>query len=144
MCVYPEDLYFDNVPLLHVASLGAVGPGTWYFDYPHQTIYFANNPSGHVVEASVTSTAFSGSASNVTISGLIVEKYAVPAQFGAIGDQYPGPNWIVTNNEVRLNHSGGIYLQAAAQPVRTTSTITGKKELAVPATTYWWKATSFL
>jgi len=110
MCMYPEDLYFDNVPLLHVASVAAVGPGSWYFDYPNQIIYFANDPTGHLVETSVTRSAFSGSAANVTISGLIVEKYAVPAQFGAIGDQYPGPNWTITNNEVRLNHSGGILL----------------------------------
>ena len=109
-CMYPEDLYFDNLPLLHVASLAAVVSGAWYFDYPNQRIYFADDPTGHLVETSVTRSAFSGSATNVTISGLVVEKYAVPAQFGAIGDQYPGPNWTVTNNEVRWNHSGGISL----------------------------------
>src|SRR5580658_2168088 len=114
MCQYPEDLYFDNVPLLHVASLSAVGPGSWYFDYPNHNIYFFDNPSGHVVEASVTRSAFSGPAANVTISGLTIEKYAVPAQFGAIGDQYPGPNWTVSNNEVRLNHGTGISLQSGS------------------------------
>src|SRR5580658_5299952 len=114
MCQYPEDLYFDNVPLLHVASLSAVGPGSWYFDYPHHNIYFLDNPSGHLVETSVTRSAFWGSAANVTISGLTVEKYAIPAQFGAIGDQYPGLNWTVTNNEVRSNHGGGIYLRSGS------------------------------
>jgi len=115
MCVYPEDLYFDNVPLLHVASLSAVGPGSWYFDYPNHNIYFFDNPNGHVVEASVTRSAFSGPAANVSISGLTVEKYAIPAQFGAIGDQYPGPNWTVTNNEVRWNHGTGITLLGGSQ-----------------------------
>jgi Right handed beta helix region len=110
MCEYPEDLFFDNLPLLHVASLSAVVHGSWYFDYPNHNIYCFDDPSGHVVETSVTRSAFSGPAANVTISGLTVEKYAVPAQFGAIGDQYPGPNWMVTNNEVRWNHGGGIYL----------------------------------
>jgi hypothetical protein len=114
MCEYPEDLYFDNVPLLHVASLSAVGHGSWYFDYPNHNIYFFDNPSGHVVEASVTRSAFWGPAANVSISGLTVEKYAVPAQFGAIGDQYPGPNWTVSNNEVRLNHGTGISLQSGS------------------------------
>jgi hypothetical protein len=115
MCQYPEDLYFDNVPLLHVASVSAVGPGSWYFDYPNHNIYFFDNPNGHVVEASVTRSAFSGPAANVSISGLTVEKYAVPAQFGAIGDQYPGPNWTVTNNEVRWNHGTGINLATGSQ-----------------------------
>jgi parallel beta-helix repeat protein len=110
MCEYPEDLFFDNLPLLHVASLSAVGPGSWYFDYPNHNIYCFDNPSGHLVETSVTRSAFWGSAANVTISGLTVEKYAIPAQFGAIGDQYPGPNWIVKNNEVRWNHGTGINL----------------------------------
>jgi len=68
-----------------------------------------------VVEASVTRSAFWGSAADVTISGLTVEKYAIPAQFGAIGDQYPGPNWTVTNNEVRWNHGTGIALISSSQ-----------------------------
>ncbi len=110
MCTYPEDLYFDNIPLLHVSSLDAVGPGSWYFDYPNHNIYFADNPTGHLVETSVTRSAFSGPVSNVTITGFTIEKYAVPAQFGAIGDQYPGPNWTVTNNEIRWNHGAGISL----------------------------------
>ncbi len=108
MCTYPEDLYFDNIPLLHVSSLDAVGPGSWYFDYPNHNIYFADNPTGHLVETSVTRSAFSGPASNVTITGFTIEKYAVPAQFGAIGDQYPGPNWTVSGNEIRWNHGAGI------------------------------------
>jgi hypothetical protein len=114
MCQYPEDLYFDNVPLLHVASLSAVGPGSWYFDYPNHNIYFFDNPTGHLVETSVTRSAFWGPAANVTINGLTIEKYAIPAQFGAIGDQYPGPNWTVTNNEVRWNHGTGIALLSSS------------------------------
>lgn len=115
MCAYPEDLYFDSVPLLHVASLAQVVSGAWYFDYAANNIYFFDNPAGHVVEASVTRSAFSGSANNVMISGLIIEKYAVPAQFGAIGDQYPGNNWTVTSNEVRLVHGAGISLANGSQ-----------------------------
>ncbi len=108
--MYPEDLYFDSVPLFHAGSISAVGPGSWYFDYSARIIYFADNPAGHVVETSVTRSAFSGQATNVTVNGFIVEKYAIPAQFGAIGDQNPGSNWTVTNNEVKLNHGTGITL----------------------------------
>jgi len=114
-CYYPEDLFFDNVPLQHMTQLSDVGPGKWFFDYPNQTIYFVDNPAGHIVETSVTRSAFWGSASNVTISGLIVEMYAIPAQMGAIGDQYPGGGWIVTNNEVLLNHGRGINVGVNGQ-----------------------------
>jgi hypothetical protein len=109
-CIYPEDLFFDDRPLLHVANLSSVVPGAWFFDYPNHKIYFADDPHGHKVETSVARSAFSGPASGVTIRGLIVEKYAVPAQFGAIGDQHPGPNWTVAGNEVRWNHGAGMNI----------------------------------
>jgi parallel beta-helix repeat protein len=39
----------------------------------------------------------------------VVEKFATPAQQGAVGgEQTPSPGWIVQNNEVRLNHGLGI------------------------------------
>ncbi len=107
-CTHPEDLYVDDVPLTHVGLLSAVRSGTWFFDYDNARIYFADDPSGHIIETSVARSAFSGSASNVTISGLVIEKYAIPAQMGAIGDQTPGAGWIVNGNEVRLNHGLGI------------------------------------
>lgn len=116
-CAYPEDLYFDDRPLLHVADLGSVGPGAWFFDYANQKIYFADDPTGHKVEVSVMRSAFSGSASNVAISTLVIEKYAVPGQFGAIGDQYPGPNWLVINDELRWNHGTGINLGDGGQAI---------------------------
>jgi hypothetical protein len=46
----------------------------------------------------------------VTVAGLIIEKYAIPAQMGAIGDQYPAANWQIFGNEVRWNHGTGIHL----------------------------------
>lgn len=113
-CFYPEDLFIDGVPLFHAASIAAVVPGSWYFDYAGHNIFLADDPNGHMVEASVTRSAFWGPAANVTISGFTIEKYAVPAQMGAIGDQYPGNNWTVTNNEVRWNHGTGISLASGS------------------------------
>jgi Right handed beta helix region len=114
-CMHPEDLFFDGRPLLHVADISQVAPGTWFFDYVNQIVYFADDPSGHTVEISTARSAFYGPASNVTVQGLVVDKYAVPAQFGAIGDQSPGPNWKVLNNEVRWNHGTGITLGDGGQ-----------------------------
>lgn len=107
-CIYPEDLFMDDIPLIHVTTLAAVTTGSWYFDYSANNVYMADNPAGHKMEISTARRAFGGSVNNVTIKNLIIEKYAIPAQMGAIGDQYPGRNWIIENNEIRLNHGTGV------------------------------------
>jgi parallel beta-helix repeat protein len=127
MCATPEDLFFDDTPLLHVGDISQVAPGTWYFDYANHLIYFADNPTGHKVETSVARSAFWGPASNVTIQYLTIEKYAVPAQFGAIGDQYPGPNWTIQNNEIRWNHGVGINLGSGSQALNNYIHHNGQK-----------------
>jgi hypothetical protein len=116
-CLYPEDLYFDDKPLVHVTTLADVGPGKWFFDYPTYTIYFYDNPAGHKVETSVTPAAFDpGPANNVTIKGLTVEKFATPIIFGAVAgalgnaSSTTGANWLIENNEIRLNHGEGIRI----------------------------------
>ncbi len=106
-CDHAEDLYFDSVPLRHVNSLGEVGPGSWFFDYNANKIYFADDPTGRLVETSINNFAFDGNASNVVISNLTIEKYATPAQRGAInGDDSFG--WVVQHNIIQLNHGRGL------------------------------------
>ncbi len=126
-CVHPEDLYFDNTPLVHVNDLASVAPGTWFLDYDNQRIYFADDPTGHTVETSVARSAFYGQANQVTIQNLTIEKYAVPGQFGALGDQYPGPNWVVANNEIRWNHGVGINLTDGGQAINNRVHHNGEK-----------------
>jgi len=117
-CIYPEDLYFDNTPLIHVTTFADVGPGKWFFDYPGHTIYFYDDPSGHKVETSVTDAAFSpGPANDVTVKGLTIEKFATPMMTGAIGgvgtgvgNETAGANWVVESNEIRLNHADGVRI----------------------------------
>jgi hypothetical protein len=116
-CIYPEDLYFDGVPLVHVTALTNVGSGTWFFDYTNHIIYFYDNPAGHTVETSVVPSAFAlGPANNVTIQGLTVEKFAAPIHKAAIGgcassgSPTTGMNWLVENNEIRLNHAEGVKI----------------------------------
>jgi parallel beta-helix repeat protein len=107
-CPYPEQLFINNVLLKHVSSLGAVGPGSWYFDYTADKIYFVDDPRGKKVETSVTPRAFDSYASNVTIRGLIIEKYANPAGRGVIGHVAAGPGWVVEDNVIRWNFGVGI------------------------------------
>jgi hypothetical protein len=114
-CEYPEDLFFNNVPLQRIEALADVAAGKWYFDYSAAKVYFVDNPTGKTVEIGVTTHAFSGSATNVTIRGLTIEKYAAPAQDGAIScydvtHVCSGTGWTIESNEIRLNHGAAIRL----------------------------------
>ena len=106
-CMRPEDLFINDVLMQHVGSLSAGGPGKWYFDYGADTIYIWDDPTGKRVETGVAPLAFGGSASNVTISGLVIEKFASPAQHGAIKG---GSVWIIDGNEIRFNHGIGLHM----------------------------------
>lgn len=112
-CDNPEDLFLDGQRLVHVENRSQLDTNSWYFDYGADRIYVGRNPTGHLVETSVTQQAFVGDADDVTISGLIIEKYANPAQHGAVdtrrnNSSSGGSNWHITNNEIRWNHGVGV------------------------------------
>jgi parallel beta-helix repeat protein len=115
-CQYPEDLFFDGVPLQHIDSptLPKIGSGHWWFDYANNIIYFYDNPAGHVVETSVTTNAFAGLGNNVTISQLTIKEFASPAgNPGTIGPPgnptlTQGIHWTIQKCEILLNHGAGI------------------------------------
>jgi len=114
-CNLPEDLFVDDRPLRRSPSLDSIGSGKWYLDYDGGQVYIADDPTGHKVEISLTRHAFYGTAKNVTIRGLLIEKYANPAQSGAIhGALDPagpaGHGWVIEDCEVRLNHGEGIHI----------------------------------
>jgi len=116
-CVYPEDVFIDDTPLLQVSSRSQVTAGTFYFDYATDRIYLADDPNGHLVEASATSHAFTGSADDVRIQGLIIEKYATPGREGAVNARIgrigsAGERWIIARNEIRYNHGYAIKIEA--------------------------------
>jgi parallel beta-helix repeat protein len=108
-CMYPEQLWIDGALQEHMTSLGAVPGGSqkWYFDYAADRIYIAQNPTGHAIETSVTPSAFSGGATGVRISGLVIERYANAAQHAAVNEG-SGAQWTIESNEVRDNHGIGI------------------------------------
>jgi len=110
-CIHPEDVFIDDVPLQQVTSLAALAPGRWYFDYSADQIYIADEPTGRKVETSVATRAFSGPASDVTIMNLVIEKYANPAQTGAVHPEVGsgiGSGWTIDGCDVRLNHGIGV------------------------------------
>lgn len=111
-CFYPEDVYFDGAFKYHCQVYANCPAGGWYLDYdgggaysmsPQYRLYVFDNPAGHTVEASVSPIAFDN-VSNVTIQGLIVERYATP---------YAGAAITVTDGMV-LNGVEGRYNHYAA------------------------------
>jgi len=135
MCQYPENLYIDSTPLLRASSLLTVTSNTCFYDYAAGRIYFLQDPTGHIVESSSLPFAFGQGPSDITIKGLIVEKYATPGQRTAIGDQFAGTNWTVENCEVRLNHAEGVRVANGGQALNNYIHDNGQLGLAVMQTT---------
>lgn len=106
-CTLPEDLYVDDERLRRVASLGEVEAGSWFLDHDSDTLYLGSDPTGREVELAVLPYAFGGKSQDVTIDGLIIEKYASPAQRGAV---MAATGWTIVNNELRWNHGAGLYV----------------------------------
>src|SRR5690606_15616140 len=91
-CQLPEDLWFGSERLRRVASLGEVDEDSWYLDYETDTLYVGRDPSGVDVELAVVPSAFNKTGDDVTIDGLILERYASPAQVGVI---ITGTGWTI-------------------------------------------------
>lgn len=112
MCRLRDDVYLNDVPLTRVFSLDQLAPGKWFADPDANLLYLADDPSGRVLEQADTEVAFAGPAQGVRIRGLVIEKYATPAQQGAIyaPASLGARGWIIEDNEIRLNHGLGLTL----------------------------------
>ena len=115
LCNIQRDLYSDDKVLVPVSTLAELTSTTWFYDQANHQAVIGFNPSGHKLELAAARWAFSNTGRNVSISHLIVEKYASPPQFGAIGAQGwfaqgGAQGWTVTDTEVRLSHGTGIQL----------------------------------
>jgi hypothetical protein len=136
-CIYPEDLFVDGKPYRHLDSptLPTIGPREWWFDYTNHIIYFHDNPFGHVVETSVVTNAFGGSANNVTIQYLTVEEFSVMYPHGAIGVfqgitwHTAGANWTSRTMKSRLTMGLAHALSTGCRSSTTIFTTTAKMEL---------------
>ena len=102
-CNLPEGLFIDDRPLTRVLSKQQVEAGHFHLNYGSGKLYFADDPTGRKVEATVATFAFKSSARGVLITNVTVEKYAHPAQSGAI-DAGRAQDWKVENCELRLNN----------------------------------------
>lgn len=108
-CNHAHALFFNNARLQHVPSLAEVTHGTWYFDYEGDRIYIGDDPTGHVVELTATFDAFGGTAEDVSIINLVIEKYAGPGQISALNLK-EAIGWTIEGVTLRYNASGGVSL----------------------------------
>ncbi|MDR6871818.1 parallel beta-helix repeat protein [Bosea sp. BE125] len=110
-CNDPVRFFLDGQPLEPVSELAGLRPGTVFNDLATGRSYLADDPRGRTLERTLQPYAFrNDGARGVIVKGLIVEKYATPAQQGAIfGDEHPRATaWLIEDNEVRFNSGSGI------------------------------------
>lgn len=105
-CDLPEDLYIDGERIQRRKTLDNLDADSWYLDYASDTLYLGRDPGDSLVELAVLPYAFGGEATDVTIQGLVIERYASPAQRGAID---VGTGWKILGNEIRLNHGAALF-----------------------------------
>lgn len=104
-CGMPEQIFVDDVRLDRVAAERDLTEDTWFYDRQAQEVRLGTDPTGKKVELAHLPFAFGGESRDVIIEGLIIEKYANPAQRGAISTHH---GWQVIGNEVRHTHGVGI------------------------------------
>jgi hypothetical protein len=125
LCNFDQDLFIDNVLQTKATTTENLEAGSWYFNHATNQVYIPTNPEGHTVELGMSTYAFYGSASNVTINGITVEKYANEAQTGALGGDGPGWanglgfGWVIENCEARFNHGAGAYVGSGDKIYKT-------------------------
>ena len=106
-CDLPENVFFNDRPLVQVLKKEDLDSGRYYLDRPNDKIYFIDDPTGLKVEMAVMAYAFESAAPNVLITNVIIEKYATSPQKGAIQAEQ-ATAWTVENCEVRLSSAAAI------------------------------------
>jgi parallel beta-helix repeat protein len=106
-CGYAEAVFYDNRQLWRVDTRDELGPGRFFEDYDENAIWIADDPSEQAVEVARTEAAITGESKDVLVEGLTIEKFANPAQLGAVRAQ--GAGWRIQRNDVRLNHGHGVF-----------------------------------
>ena len=105
-CIYPEKVFRSGTELVQVATQSALAPGKFYFDYANDKIYFADDPTGRVIEATTGSGGIVGYTNAnqgfVTVKNLTFEKFGGGYVSGSIHNALKAvEGWRVENNEFR-------------------------------------------
>lgn len=117
-CDFPNRLLIDDRPLQRVLEKGSLQTGFFFVDNEAGKLFIADNPEGKTVEESLARFAFESFAADVSVKNLIVEKYASPAQMGAVNGRN-GANWTIESSEIRLNSGAGVTLGSGGRIIRS-------------------------
>lgn len=115
-CALQLQLFLDDRRVELAGSVDVMDTGQWAYDPAERTVWIGFDPEGGVVEASMVERAFGGTAADVVITGLTIEKFANQAQLGAVDSRDEpfvlegGVAWRVANNVIRWNHGIGVSL----------------------------------
>ena len=128
-CTYPQSLYLNNNPLVHQLAL-PIASGQWYFDYEHDLVYMADDPTGQTVELSVTPYAF---VALLTTSRCRVSlSRNTPRLCSMALSNLRAPVGSIKNNVVRLNNGEGIKTFGSDEQV-LSNTVDTNGELGMGA-----------
>jgi hypothetical protein len=107
LCLRTNDVFYDNRWLTRVGSLPELSSGEFFFDYATDRVHIADNPAGHKVEVGLVTQSlrsFRTSADDVLVRGVVIEKFATPANMYALEGN---DGWVLDDVEIRLNHACG-------------------------------------
>lgn len=113
-CSLPEELFLDGRPLIRVLARSEVTSGTWMLDEVTGEVVVGDDPTGALVELSVTPGAISGTATGVTIIDLVMQHYANPAGRGVVHMGPGARDWRVEDCTVRDSHGVGVVIGEAS------------------------------
>jgi hypothetical protein len=113
-CNMSDTVFLDDRLLRRVRHKEEVAEGRFYLDHASGRLYLADNPQGRMVEATNARFAFTGTARDVLVRNLVVEKYASPAQFGAVNGR-GARGWTVEQVEARWNSGAGIAIDSGGR-----------------------------
>lgn len=107
LCNVALAVFYADKPLLQVANRAGVNANTFWHDRATSRIYIGANPTGRILEVTTTEKAFHGTAANVLIKDLTIEKYGSKLQEAAIfGANATG--WTIDNVTVQLSYAVGV------------------------------------
>lgn len=109
-CRFPEQVFVDEVRWERVATGFVPSAGQWSLTDGLLTL--GEDPGARQVELSHIPHAFLKGGSDVRIAGMIIEKFAPPAQSGAVHAE-GSPGWVIEDSEIRYNHGAGLTLGPA-------------------------------
>ena len=122
MASHPDQIWINDAPLTQVGSRAAVKAGTFYVDQAAKQLVMGSDPTGKKVEASTLAKGMTIRATDVTVKGIGVQRYAtsVPMMGTVSADLGRATLSDVT---IRDNATTGFYTWASNVTLRNVSSI---------------------